>query len=43
MERAICGFATEERKRLEIDEQVGKRDLDMVGVQESWEKEGGGG
>ena len=38
----VCGFATEERKRIEIVEQVSKRDLDIVGIQESWEKEGGG-
>ena len=37
----VCEFATEERKRLEIAEQVSKRDLDIVGIQESWEKEGG--
>ena len=36
-----CGFATEERKRLGIVEHVSKRDLDIVGIQESWEKEGG--
>ena len=38
----MCGFAAEERKRLEIVEQVSNRDLDIVGIQESWEKEGGG-
>ena len=37
----VCGFATEERKRLEIDEQGSKRNLDIVGIQQSWEKEGG--
>ena len=37
----VCGFATDQRKRLEIAEQVSKRDLDIVGIQESWEKEGG--
>ena len=36
-----CGFATEERKRLELAEQVSKRDLDVVGIEDSWEKEGG--
>ena len=38
-----CGFAAEERRRLEVVEQVSNRDLDVVGIQESWEKEGGGG
>ena len=32
----------EERKRLEIVEQVSNRDLDIVGIQESWEKAGEG-
>ena len=36
----MCGFATDERKRIEIAQQVSKRDLDKVGIQESWEKEG---
>ena len=36
----VWGFATDERKRIEIAQQVRKRDLDIVGVQESWEKEG---
>ena len=27
---------------VEIAEQVSQRDLDIVGIQESWEKEGGG-
>ena len=33
---------SEERKRIEVVEQVSNRDLDIVGVQESWEKAGGG-
>ena len=37
----VCGFATDERKRLEIAEQAAEKDLDIVGVQESWEKDGG--
>ena len=37
----VCGFATEERQRLEKDEQVSKRDVDLVGIKESWEKERG--
>ncbi|MEP1953908.1 MAG: hypothetical protein ABJJ26_03130, partial [Algoriphagus sp.] len=37
----VCGFATEERKRIEITEQVSISDVDIVGIQESWEKEGG--
>ena len=36
----MCGFATGERKRIEIAQQVSKRDLDVVGIQELWEKEG---
>ena len=28
----VCGFATDQRKRLEIAEQVSKRDLDIVGI-----------
>lgn len=38
-----CGFAMEERKRLETAEQVstGTRDLDAVEIQESSEEEGG--
>ena len=35
----MCGFAAEERESLEIVEQVSDRDLDIVGIQESWEKE----
>ena len=38
----VCGFATEERKGIEIAEQPSKRDLDIVGIQKSWDKEGGG-
>ena len=38
----VCGFAAEERKRLGTVEQVCNRDLDIVGIQESWEKDGGG-
>ncbi|MEP5536835.1 hypothetical protein, partial [Ekhidna sp.] len=30
--------ATKERKIIEIAEQISKRDLDIVGIQESWEK-----
>ena len=37
----VSRFSTEERKRIEIAEQVSKRDLDIVEIQESWEKEGG--
>ena len=33
---------SEERKRIEIVEQASNRDLDIVGIQESWEKAGGG-
>ena len=36
----VCRFATEERKR-KNSEQVSKRDLEIVGIQESWEKGGG--
>ena len=39
--RKVSGFAAEEHKRLEIVEQVSNRDLDIVGIQESWGKEGG--
>ena len=39
----VCGLATEERKnRLKIVEQIRRRDLDIVGNDESWEKKGGG-
>ena len=34
----MCGFATDERKRMEIVGQVRRHDLDVVGIQESWEK-----
>ena len=37
----VCGFAAEERKRLEIVEQVSNRDLNIVGIQELWKKERG--
>ena len=37
----VRGFAPEERKGVKITEQVSKPDLDIVGNQESWEKEGG--
>ena len=36
----VCGFATDERKRIEVAENVREQDLDIVGIQESWEKEG---
>ena len=36
----VCGFATDERKRMEIVGQVRRHDLDVVGIQESWEKDG---
>ena len=35
-----CEFATDERKRLEIVGQVRNHDLDVVVIQESWEKDG---
>ena len=31
----VCGFATDEPRRIEIAQQVSKRDLDIVGIQES--------
>ena len=34
----MCGFATDERKRMEIVGRVRSHDLDVVGIQESWEK-----
>ena len=40
MERFLCGFTTEERKRIETTEHVSERDPDMVGIQESWEEGG---
>ena len=36
----MCGFATDERKRVEKVGQVRSYDLDVVGIQESWEKDG---
>ena len=36
----VCGFTTDDRKRIEVAEKVRERDLDIVGIQESWEKEG---
>ena len=38
----VCGFAAEERKRLEIVEQVRSRDLDTVRIQEFLGERGGG-
>jgi len=35
----VGGFATHERKRIEVVEKVSERDLDIVGIQESWEEE----
>ena len=32
----VCGFATDERKRMEIVGQVRNHDLDVVGIQEAW-------
>ena len=32
----VCGFARSERKRLEIVDQVEQSDLDVVGIQETW-------
>lgn len=34
-----CGPATDKRKRIEMAQQLSKRDLDIVGIQEPWEKE----
>ena len=36
----MCGFATDERKRMDIVGQVRRLDLDVVGIQESWGKDG---
>lgn len=36
---SICGFATDDRKRKEIIKQVSEHDIDVLGIQESWEKE----
>ena len=36
----VCGFATDERKSIKVAEKVRECDLDIVGIQESWEKEG---
>ena len=36
----VCGFATDECKRMEIVGQVRRHDLDVVGIQESWGKDG---
>ena len=36
----VCGFSTDERKRMEIVGQVRSHDLDVVGILESWEKDG---
>ena len=35
---SVRGFATQDRKRLDIVEQVSEHDLDIVGIQESWVK-----
>ncbi|CAB1119768.1 unnamed protein product [Ectocarpus sp. CCAP 1310/34] len=37
----VCGFARSERKRLEIVDQVEQSDLDVVGIQETWELKDG--
>ncbi|CAB1103448.1 unnamed protein product [Ectocarpus sp. CCAP 1310/34] len=37
----VCGFASSERKRLEIVDQVEESDLDVVGIQETWELKDG--
>lgn len=37
----MCGFARSERKRLEIVDQVEQSDLDVVGIQETWELKDG--
>ena len=37
----VCGFARSERKRLEIVDQVERSDLDVVGIQETWELKDG--
>ena len=37
----VCGFAAEERKRLKIVKEVSNGDVHIVGMQESWEKNGG--
>lgn len=36
----VCGFATDECKRMEITRQVRKHDLDVVGIQEPSDEEG---
>lgn len=37
---SVCGLATKGRRMIQIAEQVGERDLDIVGNQESWKKQG---
>ena len=38
----MCGFATDERKRIEMVQQVSKCDPYNVAIKESWEREGAG-
>lgn len=40
---SVHGFVTDKIKRMEIVEQVSKRDLDIVRVQAVWEEEEGNG
>lgn len=36
----VCGFATDELKRIEMTEEVSERNLEIVRIQDSWEKKG---
>ena len=36
----VCGFATDKRKRLKIIGHVRNHNLDIVGIQDSWDKDG---